>query len=57
MGTHLVRVGEDGSVVPVEAGEPDVPTEWDHMVAMLQECAEQFADYARLHSRPRSGRS
>jgi hypothetical protein len=41
MGTALIK---DGNTV-VEAE----PSAADHMVAMLQECAEQFADYARLH--------
>lgn len=40
MGKHLVRVGEDGSVVPVEPGDADEPTEWDHMVNLLRELVE-----------------
>jgi hypothetical protein len=40
IGKHLVRVGEDGSVVPVQPGDPDEPTEWDHMVNLLREFAD-----------------
>lgn len=55
IGKHLVRVGEDGSVVPVQSGDPDELTEWDHMVNLLQEADEFLCKTSADASSPNFG--
>lgn len=44
IGKHLVRCGEDGTVTPVQPGDADEPTEWDHMVNVVREVTELSLD-------------